>query len=280
MDVISFVNMKGGVGKTTLAVNVADALSRRHEKRVLLIDLDPQFNATQCLYSGEEYVRKREAGEHTIVDIFNENPGPSISPVKGEVTKTPTKLEDVTPWSYKDRFDVIPGDLEVYRIEMGSGQGKELRLKRYLEKLAKKNKYDFVIIDTPPTPSHYMSSALLASKYYIVPVKPEPLSRVGIDLLRAVIGRCSENHGHDIECIGVVLTLVDRRTKVYTDASNFLDRNRVWRDKRYKPDLPHRTAVARGQGEQSLILDLPGGADAKRALTSITSELLKRIENA
>ena len=56
MPTIAFVNMKGGVGKTTLSVNVADALNRRYDMNVLLVDLDPQFNATQCLYSGEQYI--------------------------------------------------------------------------------------------------------------------------------------------------------------------------------------------------------------------------------
>lgn len=278
METISFVNMKGGVGKTTLAVNVADALNRRHEKRILLIDLDPQFNATQCFYSGEEYVERRENGGHTIVNVFNETPAPSVSPVKGTRFKAATSLDSVTPWEYRKGLSIIPGDLEIYRVDMGSGQGKELRLKRYLEKIKEKDLYDFVIIDTPPTPSHYMMAALLASKYYLVPVKPEPLSRVGIDLLRGVIDRTSENHGHDIECIGVVVTLADVRTKVYADALKFLDQNEIWKDKRYKAVLPHRTAVAREQGNQSLILDI-GEHDSMFALTSITSEMIARIED-
>jgi len=276
MEIVSFVNMKGGVGKTTLAVNVADALNRRHDLRVLLIDLDPQFNATQCLYSGEDYVDRRAAGGHTIVNVFNETPAPTVSPVKGAVAAAGTSLDNVTPWTFRKGFDLIPGDLEIYRVDMGSGQGKELRLKRYVEKIAKKGLYDFVIIDTPPTPSHYMMAALLASKHYLVPVKPEPLSRVGIDLLRGVIDRTSENHGHDIECIGVVVTLADARTKVYADALKFLDQNALWKNKRYKGVLPHRTAVAREQGNQALILDI-GESDSMLALTTITNELVLRL---
>jgi chromosome partitioning protein len=122
-----------------------------------------------------------------------------------------------------------------------------------------------------------MMAALLASKHYLVPVKPEPLSRVGIDLLRGVIDRTSENHGHDIECIGVVVTLADARTKVYTDALRFLDQNALWKNKRYKGVLPHRTAVAREQGNQSLILDI-GEHDSMRALTTITNELVSRLQ--
>lgn len=66
MKVVSFVNMKGGVGKTTLAVNIADFLTSRHAKKVLLIDVDPQFNATQCLINGDDYVEYIKNGGTTI----------------------------------------------------------------------------------------------------------------------------------------------------------------------------------------------------------------------
>ena len=109
-------------------------------------------------------------------------------------------------------------------------------------------------------------------------MKPEPLSRVGIDLLRGVIERTSENHGHEIECVGVVVTLVDARTKVYWEALEFLDQNKLWKDQRYKAVLPHRTAVAREQGKQTLILDL-GEPSSMLALTNITNELIARLDD-
>lgn len=71
MKVVSFVNMKGGVGKTTLAVNIADFLTHRHSKKVLLVDVDPQFNATQCMINGDDYVKYIKNGGTTIKDVFN-----------------------------------------------------------------------------------------------------------------------------------------------------------------------------------------------------------------
>ena len=71
MKVVSFVNMKGGVGKTTLAVNIADFLTSRHAKKVLLIDVDPQFNATQCLINGDDYVEYIKNGGTTINILKN-----------------------------------------------------------------------------------------------------------------------------------------------------------------------------------------------------------------
>jgi chromosome partitioning protein len=276
--VVSVVNMKGGVAKTTLATNLADVLVRREDRKVLLIDLDPQFNATQCLLSGEDYVARRAAGGLTVVAIFDDAPAPIVSPITGAKPATAIQLKDIKPWQIKSGFDLIAGDLELYRLEMGGGQGREQRLKRYIEAIAARETYDFVIIDTPPTPSHWMMAALLASDSYIVPVKPEPLSRTGIDLLRGVVERCSQNYGHPIECLGVVLTIVETNTIVFRDAKAFLDTNATWQGKRFQNVLPKRTAIALAQGAQQLILD-GNDAEASRALAGIGREFLEKFEN-
>jgi chromosome partitioning protein len=270
------VNMKGGVAKTTLSVNMADYLSRTG-KRVLLVDLDPQFNATQCLFSPETYAHRKGKGDYTITSIFDDSPAPAISPINGGAKTSAIELSDIKPWKLKNRFDVVPGDLDLYRLDMTPGQGRENRLKRYLEEYKANNEVDIVIIDTPPTPSHWMISGLLASSYYLVPVRPEPLSRTGIDLLRGVIGRCTTNYGHKIECAGVVLTMTDRRTQVYDQAVEVLTNDPFWKDKRFKADLPARTAIAKAQGDQVLILDTKAYA-ARTALAQICSEFLSRIK--
>jgi chromosome partitioning protein len=149
MSVISIVNMKGGVAKTTLATNLVDVLVRREDCKILLVDLDPQFNATQCLISGEDYVKRREEGGATIINIFDDAPPPIVSTVTPAKPSSQTELKDIKPWTIKPGFDLIPGDLELYRLEMGGGQGREQRLKRYLEAIGAANTYDFVIIDTP-----------------------------------------------------------------------------------------------------------------------------------
>lgn len=277
MQVISVVNMKGGVAKTTLAINLADALVRREEKRVLLIDLDPQFNATQCLISGPDYVQRRQAGGKTIVDIFDDRPPAAISPVSGAKQPQPAVLKDIAPWKIRDGFDLVPGDLELYRLDMGSGTGREQRLKRYLEAIKARQQYDYVIIDTPPTPSHWMMSALLASDAYLVPVKPDPLSRTGIDLLRGVVERCSQNFGHPIDCIGVVLTMAETNTIVLRETEEFLDGNPIWKGKRFKSALPKRTALAAAQGDQRLVLDLQD-TGLKFALIGIAQEFLENVK--
>lgn len=278
LKTVALVNMKGGVAKTTLATNLAHCLSLRHKKRVLLIDIDPQFNATQCLISGSDYVNRRNAGGHTILNVFDDTSHTAVNPVRGSFVKQNIPLENIEPWKGIKGFDLIPGDLELYRLDMGAGQGREQRLRRFLEKIDAKSKYDFVLIDTPPTPSAWMMSALLASDAYLVPVKPEPLSTVGIDLLRGVVNRCSENFGHEISCLGVVLTSVDARTRVFAEAKAFLDKNPAWKGRRFAAHLPQRTKIARNQGHQIMILH-SDVEDAKLAISQITNEFIQRIGN-
>ena len=276
MKVISILNMKGGVAKTTLAVNLAHCLSDRENLRVLLVDLDPQFNATQCLLSGEDYVTKRKAGAHTVYDLFNDDPAPNVGVVSGKTPTKPLKPEDIKPTTVHRNFDLLMGDLQLYRLELG-GQGREHRLKRLVNHLAKKGAYDIVLIDTPPTPSHWMTSALIASDGYLVPVKPEPLSATGIDLLKGIIQRCTENYGLTLNCVGVVLTLAETNTIVFRETRQFLDTNVQWKGRRFKSVMPKRTKIARDQANQVLILESDGDEE-KRALTKITREFLESIE--
>ncbi len=277
MKVISFVNMKGGVAKTTLAVNVADCLVRRHGARVLIADLDPQFNATQTLISGSDYIRRLQAGEHTIVQVFDDLSRPMASTVDGATTRPPSRIEDIQPWEVRERLHLLAGHLELHRLEMGGGQGRENRLRRYVDAIRQRGDYDYVIIDTPPTPSAWMSSALIASEHYVVPVKPEPLSTTGIDLLRAVVARVQENYALTLSCAGVVLTLAEQQTVVFRQTLEFLDNNPFWKGRRFRNVLPKRTAVARMQGEQRLILEADD-AELSLAVSGIANELLEALQ--
>lgn len=276
MQVISFVNMKGGVAKTTLAVNVADCLVRRHGARVAIIDVDPQFNATQTLISGAEYLERLNAGGHTIIHVFDDLARPLASTVRGAAVQQPSRIEEIEPWQVRDDLFLLPGHLELYRLEMGGGQGRENRLRRYIDVLRERETFDYVIIDTPPTPSAWMSSALIASNFYVVPVKPEPLSATGIDLLRTVVSRVEENYALNIGCLGVVLTMAETNTLVFRQTLEFLDGNDYWRGKRFTSPLPKRTAVARMQGEQRLILD-SDDPELLLSLTNITNELVRKV---
>ena len=170
---------------------------------------------------------------------------------------------------------MIPGSLQLYRLEMASGQGKELRLKRFLESEEIRSKYDYVVIDTPPTPSIWMISALIASDHYILPVRADPISLTGVDLLQTIINETRQNFCLNLSCAGMVLTVVEERTRVFTDARANLEKDDNWKEYLYPMHLPKRTEIARNQLEQVMILD-GSQVDAKKAITQITREILSR----
>lgn len=276
MKVISLINMKGGVGKTTLATNICDCLSRREKSKVLLIDIDPQFNATQCVFSGDDYMKHLEEDKDTVIKIFDEPIRHTASTVKGVSATNNKDLKDIIPVEIKNNFYILPGNLDLYRIEMSSGSGKENRLKKYIKAIQEKEKFDYVIIDTPPTPSIWMTSALIASDYYLIPVKPDPISFTGIDLLKNIIENKRENFDLSIKCIGLVFSMVERHDSLNYRGAKYTIENSSWEKYKFEKYLPKRTSLARSQLDQVYILDLQE-SDIKTNLIKIVEELLQRI---
>ncbi|MEN5380711.1 ParA family protein [Sphingobacterium kitahiroshimense] len=277
MKVICLINMKGGVGKTTLSVNLCDCLARRNKAKVLLIDIDPQFNSTQCLMSTDEYINHLKNKRDTIINVYDRNVRPIISTVDGINDTEPKKIDEIEPILIKENFYLLPGNLELYRIEMSPGEGRENKLNKYIKSINEKYDFDYVIIDTPPTPSIWMTSALLASDYYLIPVKPDPISFTGLDLLQSIINERKENLDLKIECCGVVLTIVEPNTLVYSEAVNFLEGGR-WKKYKFAKELHKRTKIARTQMSKTFILDLDD-PQSKLNLVGIMNEMLKRINN-
>lgn len=277
MVVVSFVNMKGGVGKTTLAVNMADFLTKRYTKKVLLIDVDPQFNATQCLLNGDDYVSYTQQGGTTIVDIFNYQKTASVSVVTGTSVREATPYESIRPYTTKRGFDLIPSQLDLFRFEMAPGQGTENRLKNYLKHIKETEEYDICIIDCPPTPSVWMTSALIASDFYVIPSKPDPISMTGLDLLEGIIKERKENYGCACKCAGLVLTLAETNTIVYREAVDYFSKSTKWEPYLYKSVVPKRTNIAKGQLDGVFIFDIED-SDLSRQFSGITQEFLKRVE--
>jgi len=274
MHVISLINMKGGVSKTTLAINIADYLSTKEYKKVLIIDVDPQFNATQCLMSPEDYGKHLQEDKDTIVKIFDRN-RPIPSSVGKKEINTVKKLSDISVVSIKENLYLLPGNLDLFRLEMAPGDGRENRLNNYLKKV--EDKYDFVIIDTPPTPSVWMTSALIASDYYLIPVKPDPISLTGIDLLKSIIEDKKENYALSIECIGLVLTIVEERTTVFREAKENLKNDDYWKGKLYNSFLKKRIEIAKEQLNRQQILDC-SSSEAKLEIRKVVMELLGKIK--
>jgi chromosome partitioning protein len=275
MKVISLINMKGGVGKTTLAVNIADCLVRRHSATVLILDVDPQFNCTQCLMAPEEYVSHRDASKDTMLDLFDRK-RIKASTVTGPSAIEPKKLEEIAVVQTRENLFLLPGSLDLYRLEMAPGEGRENRLKAYLKAIENSASYDYVIIDTPPTPSVWMTSALIASDHYLIPVRPDPLSLTGLDLLKSIVDDRKENYGLSVTCVGVVLTMTRQGTHVLADARHYLTNDKYWKNKVFESEVPGRSAFAKQQLNNIFMLDEPA-PDMKTAIINVTNELLTRL---
>lgn len=276
MRVISFINMKGGVGKTTLSTNFCYNLAEREGKKVLLVDMDPQFNATQCFFSGDDYVKYCDEGNDTVLSLFLDDKL-KVSTVDGVETTSRKEYKDMLPYKYKDNLYVMPGNLNLYKVSMESGGGREFRLKKYLNEINKAYQFDYVVIDTPPTPSVWMTSALLASDYYVVPVKPDPLSYTGVDLLRAVIDDKMSDYGHTLRCAGLVMTMVERGTIVYNKALEWVSNDKHWSKYLVKKDILKRTNIPKWQLSNTFINDM-GDSDLKLGLSGVVTEIIERID--
>lgn len=275
MKTISLINMKGGVGKTTLAVNIADFLANSEGKRVLLVDVDPQFNATQCVMDGEKYVEHVKSDGFTIVDIFDSNTRVKTSLVDGSGEQKSIDLADLMPLKSTREFDFIPGNLQLFKLEIAPGSGRENRLKIYLQKHSEE--YDYAIIDSPPTPSVWMSSALIASDFYLIPVKPDPLSMTGTDLLQGIINEKKENYGFSSKCCGIIFTMVEKNTRAVTEATQFFTSKERWKGQLYRKTVLKRVGIARNQLNNRFIRDLDD-SEIKADFSAIVKELIRRTE--
>ncbi|WP_105176838.1 ParA family protein [Clostridium cagae] len=203
-NVIAFMNMKGGVGKTTLCVNLADCLAKHFNKKILIIDIDPQFNSTQYLVEHEHYINNIFKQNKTIRNVFK------IKEIDSDVlTGTVTDEEeqiDAHIEHISENLDLLCGDLRMIDLDTKSPK-LENRLKKFIKIKNIDTMYDFIFIDCPPTYSIYTIAAYNASQYYILPVKPDFLSVLGINLFQRTLSNMSDDE-HKIECLGMVFTLV------------------------------------------------------------------------
>ena len=197
---VSFINMKGGVGKTTLATQVAYAASKANI-RTLAIDLDPQANLSQSLMTPEKYLKHLREKKPTIVQLFDRYLPPSDeheSPKKFDIHDVIVKK---TGYWRKSTLDLVPSRLELSN-SLKNPTGKERRLARALTGVA--NEYDLIIIDCAPTESILTEAAYFASRYVLVPVKPEFMATIGLPLLaRSIEEFRFENDDHQIDICGI-----------------------------------------------------------------------------
>jgi chromosome partitioning protein len=199
---VSMINMKGGVGKTILATQIAWYATLELDKKVLLIDLDPQANASQSVMSPKTYVSYLDGGGLTVADVFEQ-----FTPT-GPATGSPKKL-DLTKVifhrvKYKDGslLDLVPSRLEL-SWTLRNPTGEETLLPRFVAKI--EDRYDLIIIDCSPTDSILTDAAYHCSRFILVPIRAEFLASIGFPLLdRSVKAFQMRHEDSKIEVCGLV----------------------------------------------------------------------------
>ncbi len=196
--IISLVNQKGGVGKTTSSINLSACLAAA-EKKVLLIDLDPQGNAsTGSGLKSEDYAPR---------NIYHAMIG--LEKISNAIYKTELPL-----------FDICPSDNNLIgaEIELVSEFAREAKLKTAFEDI--KEKYDYILIDCPPSLGLLTVNALNASDGFIVPLQTEYFAMEGLAQLLNTVRLIRSSLNTKLELIGVLLTMFDSRANLHKQVSN------------------------------------------------------------
>ncbi|MGY0651903.1 ParA family protein [Luteimonas sp. A537] len=248
--IIAIANQKGGVGKTTTAVNLASALAQT-PKRVLLVDLDSQGNAT--MGSG---VDKRELAASTC-DVLLEEVSAADALVR-------------TP----EGFDLLPGntDLTAAEIELMDEEGREQRLKRALDPL--RPKYDYIIIDCPPALSLLTLNALTAADSVLVPMQCEYYALEGLSSLLQTIEALKQKLNPALEIEGVLRTMFDVRNNLTNAVSAELVTH--FGDKVFRTIVPRNVRLAEAPSHGQSIVGYDRASRGAIAYLGLAGEVIRR----
>lgn len=261
--VISFVNMKGGVCKTTLTINIGNNLSKMGNK-VLIVDMDPQFNATQSLLlyktrmenknisedekKDENFIVEQEISSSEKYKQLSENKETVLQlfelPNVNAPHPNPSLAQKIT-----DNLYLIPGDLTLAKEISGDTANKVGAVMTHFKDNNILLDYHYVLIDCPPTWSILTHSSLFASDYYIIPSKVDLYSSIGIQLLEDQIKSKITNDTvyemtkRELKRLGVIFTLVHSRVKAEERRKEYLKKdfpeiNFFTNDLPYIPSIP------------------------------------------
>lgn len=291
--VIATANMKGGVGKTTLTVNIATCLAKNHGKKVLVLDLDSQISATLSLMSPVEFAKRRKQRKtfrYLIDEVINPEPDAKLTIhdiIQSQVCNLPG-------------LDLLPGDIDLYDefvvSEMLHNQSVALgeqdfetiwnRFERVLVNNILKpvrDEYDFILLDCAPGYNLMTRSALASSDFYILPAKPEPLSVVGIQLLERRIAQLKDSHEHEakinIQMLGIVFSMSSGNLlngRYYKQVMHRVVED-FGVDKICKAQIPVDVNVAKAVDSFMPVSLLSPNSAGSKAFMQLTQELLQKL---
>jgi|SRR5271157_411168 len=274
--IIAIINMKGGVGKTTLAWNLAQHLFSIYGKKVLVADMDPQANASVLGLSKEEYSNHKKI-KKTVADMFIDcyrkyGPFPKVD-------------ENAVVTSYEDYVfhressgtgpcvDLIPSELSLSSVLMGAYVD-PFRLQEILSSPFF-DKYDYILIDCAPTNSILTALSLNAARQILVPMMADTFAFHGVDLMKEVIRQHKEDYDVDVRIIGLVFL------RYRSDAANQEDfRSKIvdaWGGTTFKTTIRESEWYKIANGRRIDIAHTPAHLDTKKEFDDFTDEFIKKI---
>lgn len=215
--IISTINLKGGVGKTTMTVALAEFLALEHNKRVLIIDLDPQTNATVSLMDEEEWFNKDKAGE-TLLQLFKDKLEKTS---EFDINSTIVRRVSNVAGGIRN-LDLLPSSLGLIEIQdslplISAGRfyvsSPVTILKEAIASVL--DDYDFVLIDCPPNLGIITLNGIYISDYYLIPSIPDILSTYGIPQIIGRIGNFKKETGVKIEPVGIVISMYRAQSRLH-----------------------------------------------------------------
>jgi chromosome partitioning protein len=263
--VLSCVNLKGGVGKTAIAVNLA-AFCGASGLRTLLVDLDPQTNATfSCL---DIDVWEEHAAKHgTVADLLG---------VRSHTTAEGA-TRDAASIIRKDVFkgmDLLPSHLDLFTVDLdlASATARETKLRRAL--LPVIDQYDMVVCDCPPNLTIPTQNALGMSSHYLVPISPDYLSGIGVGLLLRRVRQLSKELECNLKLAGIVISRVGRPAQ-HREA-NVAALRQTFGDDVLKNEVKERVSVSEAAAKHQPIY-MAGDAAASAEFQAMSKEVLARV---
>ena len=250
--IIAITNQKGGVGKTTTSVNLAAALAKMNYK-VLLVDIDPQANATQGIGIDRDYV------ELSTYHVLTEEVG----------------LDKVILHSYINNLDVVPGEIDLAGVDLELAnvkKGRETRLRDALNKV--KNQYDFIFIDYPPALGLLTTNALTSCDSVLIPVQCEYYALEGLTQLLNTIKLTQSHFNRKLSIEGLLLTMLDQRTNLGLEVSQEV--RKYFGEKVYKTVIPRNIKLSEAPSAGISIFDYDKNSIGAIAYQELAKEVLKR----
>ena len=246
--IISLLNHKGGVGKTTSTINIGAGLVELG-KKVLLIDLDPQANLTLSLGIPRQKVSIYEA-------------------IRGEA--------ELEPYTAKPGMDVVISSLDLSGAEMElvNEAGREYILQELFEPLL--DKYDYILIDCPPSLGLLTLNALTCSQYIIIPLQTEFLALQGLAKIKQVIDKVQFRLNKSLQIAGVMATMYDNRRVLNRDVVETI--HKYFGEKVFKTYIRDNVALAEAPAQRKDIFDYNPKSSGAEDYLNLCKELLERTE--